>query len=65
MFATKLKDLKLDDSEKIGYTYKTMGAGFWALKQNNFRKALTEIVMEVIIYALPRETSSAVSPPGW
>ena len=27
--------------------YKCLGAGFWALKQNNFRKALQKITMEV------------------
>ncbi|OWF39517.1 uncharacterized protein LOC110464941 isoform X2 [Mizuhopecten yessoensis] len=43
---TKLKDLKLDEEGKIGYTYKTMGAGFWALKQENFRKTITKIIME-------------------
>ncbi|XP_033745094.1 ADP-ribosylarginine hydrolase Tri1-like isoform X2 [Pecten maximus] len=43
---TKLKDLKLDESQKIGYTYKSMGSAFWALKQTNFREAITEIVME-------------------
>ena len=47
MFAETLDDLKLSEEGKIGYTYKTLGAGFWALRQNNFRRALTEIVMEV------------------
>ncbi|XP_033745095.1 ADP-ribosyl-[dinitrogen reductase] glycohydrolase-like [Pecten maximus] len=43
---TKLKELKLDESGKIGYTYKTMGSGFWALKQDNFGKAITKLIME-------------------
>ncbi|XP_060079760.1 ADP-ribosyl-[dinitrogen reductase] glycohydrolase-like [Ylistrum balloti] len=43
---TRLKELKLDESGKIGYTYKTMGSGFWALKQQNFREAITKIIME-------------------
>ncbi|XP_069101170.1 ADP-ribosyl-[dinitrogen reductase] glycohydrolase-like [Argopecten irradians] len=43
---TKLKELKLDESGKIGYTYKSMGSAFWALKQDNFRKAITKIVMQ-------------------
>lgn len=47
MYATTLKELKLDDYSKIGYTYKTMGAGFWALKQKEFRPALQAIVMAV------------------
>lgn len=42
-----LKELKLDEERKIGYTYKCLGAGFWALKQNNFRQALQAITMEV------------------
>ena len=28
------------------YTFKTLGAGFWALQQNDFRKALTQITFE-------------------
>ena len=47
LFATNINDLKLDDTKKIGYVYKCLGAGFWALKQNNFRKALQKITMEV------------------
>ena len=47
LFTTDIKDLKLDDTKKIGYVYKCLGAGFWALKQNNFRKALQKITMEV------------------
>ncbi|XP_078677172.1 ADP-ribosyl-[dinitrogen reductase] glycohydrolase-like [Branchiostoma floridae x Branchiostoma belcheri] len=46
MEAEKLSLLKLDERRKIGYTYKTLGAGFWALRQNDFRKAMTELVME-------------------
>ncbi|XP_066283565.1 ADP-ribosyl-[dinitrogen reductase] glycohydrolase-like isoform X2 [Branchiostoma lanceolatum] len=46
MEAEKLSYLKLDERRKIGYTYKTMGAGFWSLRQNDFRKALTELIME-------------------
>ncbi|KAL3868577.1 hypothetical protein ACJMK2_041378 [Sinanodonta woodiana] len=42
---TDLQQLKLDELDKMGYTYKCMGAGFWALKQDNFQKALTDIVM--------------------
>ena len=49
MFAEKLKKLRLDESNKIGYTYKTLGAGFWALKQNDFRQAITDVTMEVCI----------------
>ncbi|KAL5015329.1 hypothetical protein ScPMuIL_009599 [Solemya velum] len=41
-----LKWLKLDEESKIGYTYKCMGAGFWALKQNNFRETIQNILME-------------------
>ena len=52
MFASSIKDLQLDESRKIGYTYKTMGAGFWALRQKDFRKALTTVVMEVTFISL-------------
>ena len=47
MFSSELSDLKLDDKGSIGYTYKTMGAGFWALKQDDFRTAMQELLMEV------------------
>lgn len=46
MKCTNIKDLKLDEEGKIGYTYKSMGSGFWALKQDNFRKAVTKIMMQ-------------------
>lgn len=49
MKCSDLKQLKLDESGKIGYTFKTLGAGFWALKQNDFRKAITKIVLQVDI----------------
>ena len=47
MFTKTLSELKLDDYKCIGYTYKTLGAGFWALKQDDFRQALQDIVMAV------------------
>ncbi len=47
MYETKLENLQLDEKDKIGYVYKCMGSGFWALKQNDFRTALQQLVMEV------------------
>ncbi|KAL3868565.1 hypothetical protein ACJMK2_041366 [Sinanodonta woodiana] len=41
-----LGSLKLDENGKIGYTFKCLGAAFWALKQNNFKKAITAILFE-------------------
>lgn len=41
-----LKELHLDEAGKIGYTYKSMGSGFWALKQDNFRTAIQNVTME-------------------
>jgi len=43
MFSEKLSPLKLDEHKKIGYTYKCLGAAFWAFKQNDFRAALEKI----------------------
>uniref|UniRef100_K1R3A1 Uncharacterized protein n=1 Tax=Magallana gigas TaxID=29159 RepID=K1R3A1_MAGGI len=40
-----IKQLKLCESG-IGYTFKSLACGFWALKQNDFRKAITKIVMQ-------------------
>ena len=39
--------LNLDENGKIGYTYKTLGAGFYALHSNeDFETTITKIVME-------------------
>ncbi len=47
MFAKNVKDLKLDDAAKIGYTFKTMGCGFYGLLQGrDFRTTIMEVVME-------------------
>ncbi|XP_070558795.1 microtubule-associated protein 1B-like [Ptychodera flava] len=46
MYCEDLDKLMLDEHNKIGYTYKCLGAGFWAFKQKDFRKALTSIVRE-------------------
>jgi len=47
MFAKSLDDLKLDEAGKIGYTYKCLGAGFWSLRQNDFRAAIEAVAFEV------------------
>ncbi len=47
LHTTSLKDLKLDEAGKMSHTYKTLGAGFWALKQKDFKTAIRDIVMEV------------------
>lgn len=41
-----LVELRLDDSVEIGYTLKCMGAGLWALQQEDPGKALTELIMQ-------------------
>ncbi|XP_062607355.1 ADP-ribosylarginine hydrolase Tri1-like [Saccostrea cucullata] len=46
MKCTDIKKLELDEAGKIGYTFKSMGSAFWALKQKDFRKAITKIVMQ-------------------
>lgn len=44
---SSLKDLKLDDKQSIGYTFKAMGAGFYGLrKAKDFRETITEVIME-------------------
>ncbi|KAM7442120.1 hypothetical protein ABFA07_008860 [Porites harrisoni] len=74
MFCTSLDDLQLDESVKIGYTYKCMGAGFWALRQNNFRTALEAIAYEggdadtngaVAGALLGCKLGSSALPPTW
>ncbi|XP_012942561.1 uncharacterized protein LOC101848559 [Aplysia californica] len=46
MSCKKIKELELSGAGGIGYTYKCMGAGFWALKQDNFKKAMIQVVMQ-------------------
>ncbi|KAK3596766.1 hypothetical protein CHS0354_038766 [Potamilus streckersoni] len=53
----ELSELELDEAHSLGYTYKCLGAGFWALKQNNFRDALQQIVM----HAGDADTNGAVA----
>ncbi|VDI78871.1 Hypothetical predicted protein, partial [Mytilus galloprovincialis] len=45
MFCENIADLNLSEGESIGYTFKCVGAGFWAFKQDNFRKAIQTVVM--------------------
>ncbi|KAK3704244.1 hypothetical protein RRG08_062391 [Elysia crispata] len=45
MNCTKLKLLQLDEQDRIGFTYKCLGAAFWALKQKDFQKALIKVLM--------------------
>lgn len=47
MYPERLKYLQLNDPGMASYTYKALGAGFWALRQKDFRQALEEIVLEV------------------
>jgi len=42
----ELSLLQLDESQSIGYTLKAMAAGFWALQQDDFKRAILEIVNE-------------------
>ncbi|KAL3868574.1 hypothetical protein ACJMK2_041375 [Sinanodonta woodiana] len=46
MSCTDIRSLKLDDEDTMGYTFKCLGAGFWALKQNDFRTAIEQLVRE-------------------
>ena len=47
IYCTSLKELDLDEPGKINYTYKALGAGFWALRQKDFRQAIQDIVLQV------------------
>jgi hypothetical protein len=47
MNVTSLEQLELDFKPDMGYTFKTMAAGFWALRQRDFRQAIQAITMEV------------------
>lgn len=52
MHPSSLKELKLDEPGKANYTYKTLGAGFWALRQKDFREAIQDVVLEVILFKI-------------
>jgi len=47
MYPPGLKELRLDLPARSSYTYKALGAGFWALRQKDFRQAIQAIVLEV------------------
>jgi hypothetical protein len=46
--ADTVEALKLDEGRKIGYTFKCIGSGVWALRQplDNFKLVMTKLVME-------------------
>uniref|UniRef100_A0A6B2L7N5 ADP-ribosylglycohydrolase n=1 Tax=Arcella intermedia TaxID=1963864 RepID=A0A6B2L7N5_9EUKA len=39
-------DLQLDEGTSIGYTFKCVGSGFWALRRQNFKEAITHISLQ-------------------
>lgn len=42
-----LKDMKLDERNSIGYTFKALGAGFYGLRKGtDFRTAISQVIME-------------------
>ena len=47
MSIANIGDLNLADRESMGYTFKTMGAGFWALRQTDFRYVIESLTLEV------------------
>ena len=47
MNASSLDKLKLYDQHTMGYTYKALGAGFFALRNSkDFREMLLKVIME-------------------
>ena len=46
IFAESVKDLQLNDSNSIGYTFKAMGCGFVSLLYDNYENAILNIIME-------------------
>lgn len=74
MYADSLEKLKLDEDGKIGYTYKCMGAGFWALRQHDFRASIEAITYEggdadtngaVAGALLGCKLGTSALPPSW
>ena len=48
--ARELRDLALDDRKTIGFTFKCLGSGLWALKQEGespelFRRVMNELIL--------------------
>ena len=45
--ADKLEEMKLDDKQALGYTFKCAGAGFYGLRKGtDFRSSITQLIME-------------------
>ena len=47
MCADTLAELQLSNQRTEGYVFTALGAGFWALRQSDFRTAIQEIIMQV------------------
>lgn len=46
MCVENLEDLNLDKPPTIGYTYRAMACGVWALPRTDFKKTITELALE-------------------
>ena len=58
--ATSLADLHLSDSRTAGYTFKALGAGFYALREAQ-RSSFLDIITEIILEAGDADTNAAVA----
>ena len=52
---SSLDGLKLDETHKIGYTFKTFGAGFYGLRKSR-KKRFREIILDIIMQAGDADT---------
>jgi len=57
MTCTSFADAKLDESSRIGFTFKALAAGFVALRLDDFEHAITEVTMQ----AGDADTNAAVA----
>ncbi|CAG8559626.1 4591_t:CDS:2, partial [Acaulospora colombiana] len=59
IWKNSLKEIKLDERGAIGYTYKTLASGIWALRQG------VRAIQESKLDELPRVFENAISDLSW
>lgn len=56
-----IEELTLDDPTGIGYTFRCMGAGLWALRTSEREKNIQSILQELVAQGGDADTNSAVA----
>ena len=59
--AQQISDLALDDRRTIGYTFKCMGAGLWALRQSETGESFRSVLNRLILAGGDADTNGTVA----